>query len=106
MTIHMSNISNTFVTGTPEHGKIQQLKETEFVISSANIAVSELNKIIDVGVSMSHLLAILAMVIESSKLLRTEVLMNRINEAEATAGLAHILAADKKIPLILNSVLI
>lgn len=97
MTINIGNISTPFAAVYPENDKKLQSKDMELVTSSMNVGKSELNNIQDNGsVSMSHLLALLAMIIESSKLLRTEVLMNRISEAEATAGLANILAADKK----------
>ncbi|EKT64608.1 hypothetical protein [Providencia burhodogranariea] len=97
MEMNIANINNRFVAFSPDNIKTPQAEKHSLVNDSVNIAKSELNTINDTGsVSMSHLLALLAMIIESSKLLRSEVLMNRINEAGATVELAHVLAADKK----------
>lgn len=101
MPISSANINHNAVAPSSANMKAPQLEEHSLVNDSFNIAKSEINNVQDNfqdndPVSMAHLLALLAMIIESSKLLRTEVLINRINEAEATVGLAHTLAADKK----------
>lgn len=97
MEMNLTGINNRFVTFSQDDVKTPQLEEHNLVNDSFKVAKSEISSIQDNGsVSLSHLLALLAMIIESSKLLRTEVLMNRISEAEATVGLAHLLAADKK----------
>ncbi|OWF72388.1 hypothetical protein B4907_22615, partial [Yersinia kristensenii] len=56
-----------------------------------------LNKQAELGtVSMSQLMSLLNMIIESSQKLRSQLLSNRIDEAMATADLAKMLAVDKK----------
>lgn len=97
MSINIDNISNKFVPFSQDNNKTAQPEEMDLVTSSMTVGQSGLNKIQNDGVvSMSQLLALLAMIIESSQLLRTQVLTNRINEAMATAEVAKVLAADKK----------
>ncbi|HHG3547141.1 TPA: type III secretion system translocator protein VopD2 [Vibrio parahaemolyticus] len=53
-------------------------------------------KISEGGVSMSELLALLAEIIKASKVLRSQVMSNKITEAKATTELAVSLADDRK----------
>ncbi|WP_139336790.1 type III secretion system protein [Yersinia enterocolitica] len=99
-TIQMSNLPVTVSMFDEPQNSVSENKTLQASIEGLTVTKQQtvtLNKQAELGtVSMSQLMNLLNMIIESSQKLRSQLLSNRIDEAMATADLAKMLAVDKK----------